>query len=59
MIDFTPPPHVQKTVSDIHRFITDDPKPIERELSAHLVNEHLGFENGEWIGRFFFFILRF
>lgn len=41
MIDFTPPTHVQKTVSDIHRFISDELKPIERDLSEHLTNEHL------------------
>jgi acyl-CoA dehydrogenase len=41
MIDFTPPPHVQQTVRDIHQFIADEITPIERALSAHLVNEHL------------------
>ena len=41
MIDFTPPSHVQSTVQDIHRFIEHDLKPIERDLAAPLVNEHL------------------
>ena len=41
MIDFSPPPHVQATVADIHRFIADELKPIERDLAAHLTNEHL------------------
>src|SRR5690242_20710386 len=41
MIDFSPPPHVQATVDDIHRFIADELKPIERDLAAHLANEHL------------------
>lgn len=41
MIDFTPPSRIQKTVSDIHRFINDDLKPIERDLAEHLTNEHL------------------
>ncbi len=47
MIDFTPPPHVQEKVSAIHRFITADLKPIERDLAGHLANEHLYLqENG-------------
>ena len=29
MIDFTPPPHVQQTVRDIHQFIADEITPIE------------------------------
>ena len=41
MIDFTPPSHVQATVSDIHRFINNDLKPIEQNLAGHLQNEHL------------------
>ena len=41
MIDFTPPSYVQKTVGDIHRFINDELKPIERDLADHLTNEHL------------------
>ena len=41
MIDFTPPTHVQKTVSDIRRFISDELKPIEQDLARHLQNEHL------------------
>ncbi|HEV8713253.1 MAG TPA: hypothetical protein VGX03_10540 [Candidatus Binatia bacterium] len=41
MIDFSPPPHVQATVNDIHRFIEDELKPIERDLADHLANEHL------------------
>ena len=47
MIDFTPPPHVQTTVADIHRFIADELKPIERDLADYLTNEHLYLqENG-------------
>ena len=47
MIDFTPPPHVEEKVSAIHRFIADDLTPIERDLAAHLTNEHLYLqENG-------------
>ena len=41
MIDFTPPTHVQQTVSDIHRFINDELKPVERDLAEHLTSEHL------------------
>ena len=41
MIDFSPPDHVAATVSDIHRFIEREIAPIERDLSEHLVNEHL------------------
>ncbi len=47
MIDFTPPPHVQEKVDNIHRFIADELKPIERDLAEHLANEHLYLqENG-------------
>lgn len=47
MIDFTPPQHVQTAVSDIHRFINAELKPIEHDLAAHLANEHLYLqENG-------------
>lgn len=41
MIDFTPPPYVQTTVADIHRFIADELKPIERDVATYLTNEHL------------------
>src|SRR6267142_2635331 len=41
MIDFTPPQHVQKAVSDIHHFVETELKPTERQLAAHLTNEHL------------------
>src|SRR5215813_14014536 len=41
MIDFSPPSHVQSTVSDIHRFIVDELEPIQQNLAVHLTNEHL------------------
>ncbi len=41
MIDFSPPPHVQATVSDIHRFIADELEPNQQNLAGHLTNEHL------------------
>ena len=41
MIDLSPAAHVEKTVSDIHQFIENDLAPIEKDLSQHLINEHL------------------